>query len=249
MSGYDIILGMDWLSEFSPMWIDWRKKIIRFRYGMKRITLKGIKDNMKQCDQISAVELQQQIKQRAVAQLVQLCPVAGTESSTLLPPEIEQVLEKHKVCFQEPKGLPPQRAFDHKIVLIPGAQPVNLKSYRYTPQQKDEIERQIKEMLAQGIIKVSHSPFASPVLLVKKKDGTWRLCVDYRHLNAITVKDRFPMPVVEELLDELARATHFTKLDLRSGYHQIRMAPEDEYKTAFRTHHGHFEFKVVPFGL
>lgn len=126
---------------------------------------------------------------------------------------------------------------------------MNVKPYRYTPHKKDEIERQVKEMLPRGIIKVSHNPFASPVLLVKKKDGTWRLCVDYRHLNAIIVKDRFPMLVVEEILDELAGATYFTKLDLRSGYHQIRMALEDEYKTAFRTHHGQFEFKVVPFGL
>ena len=121
-----------------------------------------------------------------------------------------------------------------------------MKSYGYSPQQKNEIERQIKDMLRQGIIQSSCSPFASLVLLVTKKDGTWRFCVDYRHLNAVTVKDRYPMPVVDELLDELAGAQFFTKLDLRSGYHQIRMVEADECKTAFRTHSGHYEFRVIP---
>ncbi|WVZ61926.1 hypothetical protein U9M48_011733 [Paspalum notatum var. saurae] len=151
--------------------------------------------------------------------------------------------------FANPTSLPPHRQADHMIPLLPGSQPIKIRPYRYSPVQKDEIEAQLKEMLNQGVIRHSSSSFASPVLLVKKKDGSWRLCVDYRHLNALIEKNKHPMPVVDELLDELAGAQWFSKLDFRSGCHQIRMAPGEEYKTTFCTHSGLYEFLVMPFGL
>jgi hypothetical protein len=166
-----------------------------------------------------------------------------------IPFEMAQLVEEYHELFDKPAGLPPPREVDHTIPLLSGAQPFRLRPYRYTPQQKNEIEKQIIEMLEQGVIQHSSSPFASPVLLVKKKDREWRLCVDYRRLNAHTVKNRYPMPIFDEIVDELCGAKIFTKLDHRSGYHQIRIKEGDEFKTAFQTHNGHYEYRVMPFGL
>ena len=151
--------------------------------------------------------------------------------------------------FEEPTTLPPHRALDHKIPLVPGANPPHMRPYRVPQHQKKEMEEQIKKLLAAHLIRHSQSPYAALVLLVKKKDSSMRLCTDFRKLNALTIKNKFPIPVIEDLLDELHGAKYFSKLDLRSGYHQIRMHPEDIHKTAFRTFLGHFEYLVMPFGL
>lgn len=130
-----------------------------------------------------------------------------------------------------------------------GSQPFRLRPYRHTPAQKDEIEKQVTHLLKNHMIQHSSSPYASPVLLVKKKNGEWRLCVDFRRLNAYTIKSKFPLPIVEELFEELHGAKWFTTLDLRSGFHQILVAMEDQFKTAFQTHSGHYEYKVMSYGL
>jgi hypothetical protein len=171
--------------------------------------------------------------------------LATSSSATLM----EALLEFFATVFAEPCELPPLRSRDHSIVLLPGSQPVVVRPYRYSMTHKDELERQCATMLSQGLIRRSSLAFSSPVLLVKKADGSWRFYVDYHALNAITVKDAFTIPVVDELLDELHGAKFFTKLDLPFGYHQVRMNPADINKTALRTHDGLYEFLVMPFGL
>ena len=258
---YDMILGEDWLEDYSPMWVHWRKKIMRFNYKGRRITLKGTTTEVTKCSAIGAGKLKGLLRRGAVTHCVQLWSKCRTVSAALSihpisdqqldnpTPEVSQLLDKYSHLFQDPNSLPPERPCDHHIPLVPGAQPVNTRAYRFAPAQKTEIERQLTEMLKNGTIRPSTSPYASPVLLVRKKDGSWRFCVDYRHLNNITVKNKHPLPIVDELIDELAGAQWFSKLDFRSGYHQIRISKGEEHKTAFRTHSGLYEFLVMPFGL
>lgn len=133
--------------------------------------------------------------------------------------ELTEIIQEFQELFEESKTLPPRREQDHSIPLIPAAKPVNLKPYRYSYNQKYTIETMVDEMLKAGVIIESNSPFASPVLLVPKKDNTWRFCIDYRALNSITIKNKFPIPLIEDLFSELVGARYITKLDLRSGYH------------------------------
>ncbi|XP_021317789.1 uncharacterized protein LOC110435983 [Sorghum bicolor] len=234
LGSYDIILGMDWLEAFSPMKVNWRNKWMSISYGSGSVLLHGLGDVSENCSSVMVFSISSD---------------AVDQPTHTVHPQVQSILDEFSQLFAEPSTLPPRRDCDHSIPLVPGAQPVCIRQYRYSPKLKSEIESQVSELLRTGMIRPSRSPFSSPVLLVKKKDQSWRMCVDYRMLNALTVKSKFPIPVIDELLDELAQARWFSCLDLRAGFNQIRMAPGEEYKTAFQTHRGHFEYNVMSFGL
>jgi len=143
----------------------------------------------------------------------------------------------------------PKKGFEHIIELKPGSKPVMITPYKHPDIYNDEIERTIKELLDMSLTCPSSNPFASSVVLVKKKDGTMRICIDYRVLNKKTIKNRYPIPRVDDLIDELHGTKYFSKIDLRSEYHQIYMREEDIHKRTFRCHYGHFEFLFMPLGL
>ncbi|GJZ46955.1 putative reverse transcriptase domain-containing protein [Tanacetum coccineum] len=146
-------------------------------------------------------------------------------------------------------GLLPTRQVEFQIDLVPGAAPVVRTLYRLAPSELQELSTQLQEISDKGFIRPSSSPWGAPVLFVKKKDESFWMCIDYRELNKLTMKNRYPLPRIDDLFDQLQGSRVYSKIDLRSGYHQLRFREEDILKTAFRTRYGHYEFQVMPFGL
>ncbi|KAJ3701343.1 hypothetical protein LUZ61_005048 [Rhynchospora tenuis] len=259
VQGYDVILGMDWIAKVGPLIIDCVQGVVTLKQGDNTISLQVQHEiaEVKLCQgELCITKEQQKGSDIIFAQLfitqpnpISVLPPSLPEQISHLPLPLQQVVFNYSSVFSEPSSLPPSRPIDHQIPLKSDVTPVNIRPYRFSHFQKLEIEKIVEELLVNGYIRASTSPFASPILLVKKKDQSWRLCVDYRKLNDITVKNKFPIPIIDDLLDELHGAKYFSKIDLKSGYHQIRMFEGDISKTAFRTHMGHYEFIVMPFGL
>ena len=159
------------------------------------------------------------------------------------------VCEYEDVFSDELPGLPPQRVVDFSIELHPGTSPISMTPHRMTPVELQELRFQLQELLDKGFIRPSTSPWGAPVLFAKKKDKTLRLCIDYRQLNRVTVKNRYLLRRIDDLFDQLRGARVYSKIDFRTGYHQLRVRETDISKTSFRTRYGHFKFTLIPFGL
>src|SRR3954470_16380134 len=235
----DVILGMDWLSPNS-VYIGCKEKAI-FIPAEETSSDDAITKLIE--GTISAVNY---LFSRERSFLL----VISKETSVRVQlSEIPVVCEFSDVFPEDITSLPPEREAEFSIDLVPGTAPVSITPYRMSPIELRELKRQLEELLAKHFIQPSVSPWGAPVLLVKKKDGSMRLCIDYRQLNKVTIKNKYPLPRIDDLLDQLKGASVFSKIDLRSGYHQIRVKSSDVPKTAFRTRYGHYEFLVMPFGV
>ena len=196
---------------------------------------------------ISALKARELLLQGCVGYLAHVVDTNRTETSG--PGETRVVCDFADVFPDELSGLPPSCEIEFAIDLIPGSEPASKAPYRMAPAELKELKVQLQGLLDMGFIRPSHSPWGAPVLFVKKKEGSLRMCIDYRELNKLTVKNSYPLPRIDDLFDQLQGKTVFSKIDLRSGYHQLRIKNEDIPKTAFRTRYGHYEFMVMSFGL
>ena len=226
--------------------IDFSSRTVTIDNGGKYVCRFKGKQDTENGSLINAMKAVKLLRQGCVGYL---CYLEETTKKVVNIEEIPIAKDYADVFPEELPGLPPQRSVEFTIALEPGTAPISKAPYRMAPVEMKELKKQLDELLEKGYIRPSASPWGAPVLFVKKKDGTFRLCIDYRELNKATIKNKYPLPIIDDLLDQLRGAKVFSKIDLRSGYHQLRVGEEDIPKTAFRTRYGHYEFLVMPFGL
>ncbi|GKB43287.1 putative reverse transcriptase domain-containing protein [Tanacetum coccineum] len=245
MCEFDIILGIDWLAAHRAMIDCHSRRVIFGDIHAPEFIYHGSLPG-KSMKIISALKARTLLSHGCEGFLATIHDTTSDVSSIHDQPIVSEFQD---VFPEELPGIPPIRDVEFNIELIPGAEPISKAPYRMAPIELKELKDQLQELLERGFIRPSVSPWGAPVLFVKKKDGSMRLCIDYRELNKITIRNRYPLPRIDDLFDQLQGAKHFSKIDLRSGYHQLRVKEQDISKTAFRTRYGHYEFLVMPFGL
>ncbi|GKC90903.1 putative reverse transcriptase domain-containing protein, partial [Tanacetum coccineum] len=250
LGSFDVIIGMDWLAKYHAL-IVCDEKVVRIPYGNEVLIIRGDScDGGSKLNIISCTKTQKYIEKGCQVYLAQVTSKKAEDKSEEKRLEDVPIVREFPEVFPEDlPGLPPARQVEFQIDLVPGAAPVARAPYRLAPAKMQELSTQLQELSDRGFIRPSSSPWGAPVLFVKKKDGSFRMCIDYRELNKLTVKNRYPLPRIDDLFDQLQGSRVYSKIDLRSGYHQLRVREEDISKTAFRTRYGHYEFQVMPFGL
>uniref|UniRef100_A0A251SFU3 RNA-directed DNA polymerase n=1 Tax=Helianthus annuus TaxID=4232 RepID=A0A251SFU3_HELAN len=245
LGSFDVIVGMDWLTKHHAEVVCF-DKIVRIPLPSGDVLeVRGEKPSGG-LKLMSCTKAQRYLRKGYVAFLAH---VTEERSKSKSIQDIPIVRDYPEVFPDELPGLPPVRQVEFHIDLVPNANPIAKAPYRLAPSEMQELSKQLQELSDKGFIRPSYSPWGAPVLFVKKKDGSFRMCIDYRELNKLTIKNRYPLPRIDDLFDQLQGASCFSKIDLRSGYHQLRVLEEDIPKTAFRTRYGHYEFTVMPFGL
>ncbi|GJX85340.1 putative reverse transcriptase domain-containing protein [Tanacetum coccineum] len=250
LGSFDVIIGMDWLAKYHAL-IVCDEKVIHIPYGDEVLIIRGDNcDNRSKLNIISCTRTQKYIEKGCQVYLAQVTSKkADYKSEEKRLKDVSIVREFPEVFPEDLPGLPPARQIEFQIHLVPGVAPVARASYRLAPAEMQELSTQLQELSGRGFIRPSSSPWGAPFLFVKKKDGSFRICIDYRELNKLTVKNRFPFLRINDLFYQLQGSRVYFKIDLRSGYHQLRVHEEYIPKTAFRTRYGHYEFQVMSFGL
>ncbi|GKC69140.1 putative reverse transcriptase domain-containing protein [Tanacetum coccineum] len=252
LGSFDVIIGMDWLRRCHAV-IVCDEKLVRVPYGNETLTFCGNESSNGRESRLTVISCSKAQEYMAKGCQVFLAQISAKKeedkSEGKQLKDVPIVRDFPEVFPEDLPGLPPTRPVEFQIDLIPGAAPVARAPYRLAPSEMKELSEQLQELSDKGFIRPSSSPWGAPVLFVKKKDGSFRMCIDYRELNKLTVKNRYPLPRIDDLFDQLQGSSIYSKIDLRSGYHQLRVREQDIPKTAFRTRYGHYEFQVMPFRL